>query len=595
MAGLKASQLNDSPVAFWTFDFDRTGLNGNLIIDEIGNRNPMIVNSDTAGDNYWLERQSLNEIETADQYAMSVALDQKVDGEWREQFFEVVHSTDFDFPDKGEFTLEWLMYKAPADVIREYGETGYRQAITTPLFLKGSVINVRITDSYYGGSNADTIAATILGRTVECTNSQYPIWNKTLHCVVTYKVDQTDVNEYVSTISFWVNGHLMDTNQQTHIDTYPTTSTSASWLIAGNGGSDPRTDYATERLTLDQIAVYSYALTTEQVANHYRKTKQYDRMILDDRPQRYWRLDDPDDPLVDTLTEDAGGVTGKYYGAVNRYRPGPDRLVNSRSPFFQKEASAFIDDYQSDGEFRVVVHPNQDYTLEFWFKSRDNDRGLLFDCTEEYPSRWDGIRVFLNSKNNQHSPGNIQISESIETHLSTLDLDGNGDRYLFNDDEWHHLVVQREGNTLRLYVDGFLHAEGEFAKVGVGKPGQIHLMNGRPGDYAIEGHICEIAFYQRALQFQQIYNRYIFSTRYKVSGYTLLQGAPVEATLRFYDTVTGELVDEVKSNSVTGEYVYYPMNNRHLDIVSKLPENNTTRYRVHGPVAPAEYDDTHLQ
>ncbi len=33
MAGLKSTQLSDVPVAFWTFDSDRTGLNGNQIVD----------------------------------------------------------------------------------------------------------------------------------------------------------------------------------------------------------------------------------------------------------------------------------------------------------------------------------------------------------------------------------------------------------------------------------------------------------------------------------------------------------------------------------------------------------------------------------
>jgi len=594
MAGLKASQLNDNPVAFWTFDFDRVGMNGNLIIDEIGNRNPMIINSDLAGDNYWLQRQSLNEIETADQYSMSIAINQKVDNHWREQFFEVVHTNQFEFPDKGEFSVEWLMYKSQADDIRNSLEAGYRSNITTPLIIKGDVLDVSITDYYY--SSNDSIRVVVLGdRVLECHNSTYPIWDRSLHCVVTYKVTQTDINEYESVVTLWVNGHLIQSDTKTHIDIFPNTNTSASWLFCGNGGRDARHDFATERLTMDQIAVYSYALTVEQVANHYRKTKQYDRMIIDDRPQRYWRLDEVDDPLNTTITSDVGNIDGAYYGAVNRYRPGPPRLANSRAPFFQKGSSGYIDEFDNYSRFTPIVSPNQDYTLEFWFRLKDIERGILFDCSEEAPISWAGIRVFANSKNNRHSPGSIQVSESKETFLNSLDLNGNGDRYLFNDDDWHHLVMQREGNALTLYLDGFLHSQGDFAKVSVGKPGQIHLMNSRPGDYSVEGYICEIAFYQRALQYQQIYNRYIFSTRYKIFGYTLLQGAPVQSTLRFYDSVTGELVDSVVSNSLTGEYVYYPLNNRHLDIVSKLPNNNTTRYRIHGPVAPAEYNDTHLQ
>lgn len=593
MAGLKTTQLNDIPVAFWTFDFDRANLNGNMILDEIGNKNPMVVHSDTAGDNYWLEMQSLNPIETADQYAMTVAMSQKIDDHWREQFFEVVHSNEFDFPDKGEFSVEWLYYKSPADDIKQNGEPGYRRDVVTPLISKGSVFSAAIVDDYYSSNDGLTIS--VLGRSITCNHSTYPIWNRVNHCIVTYTVNPLDVNEYESVVKFYINGRLIGSDTKTHIDVLPNTTTSASWLFCGNGGTNPVTDFATERLTMDQIAVYSYGLTTEQVANHYRKTKQYDQMIVDDYPQHYWRMDELDDPLDSTLYPTRGGVDGRYYGAVNRYRPGPPNIVVAHAPYFQKGSAAYIDNYTSYDRFDPVVHPNQNYTLEFWFKSADNDRGLIFDCTEEQPDTWDGIRVFLNSKNNQHSPGNIQIAENHENHLASLNVDANGDRYLFNDNEWHHLAIRRSGNTLALFLDGFKHAEADFAKVGTSKPGQIHLMNGRPGDYALEGSICEIAFYQRALQEQQIYNRVIFTTRYTVSGFTLLQGAPVQATLRFYDSITGELVSEVQSNSVTGEYKFHPFNNRHLDIMSKLPDNNTTRYRVHGPVAPAEYDDSHLQ
>lgn len=594
MAGLKSTQLSDVPVAFWTFDSDRTGLNGNQIVDEIGNGNPMIVNSDINGDNYFLERQSLNEIETADQHAMSVAINQKVGGNWLEQYFEVVHTTAFDFPDRGEFSVEWLYYKDYADDIRNSGEPGQHQNITTPLISKGSVFNASIVDSWGGGTASDRLTVSVLGRSISLAQDVYPVFGRTNHCVVTYRVNQTDVNEYESIVSFYLNGRLFGTDTETHVDTFPNTSTSASWLFCGNGGTNPVSDFATERLTLDQIAVYARGLTTQEVANHYRKTKQYDAMIKDDYPQHYWRLDELQDPLNDTIEADVGGVDGTYYGAVNRYQPGPDRIITAHAPFFQQGAAGYIDS-ETSSRFNVILHPNQDYTLEFWFKSNSNDRGLLFDCTEEHPDSWDGIRVFINSKGNAHSPGNIQVNEAYENHVASLDLDANGDRYLFNDNEWHHLVMRRDGNTLALFLDGLLHSEADFAKVSTSKPGQVHLMNGRPGDYAVDGGICEIAFYQRALQQQQIYNRYIFSTRYKISGFTLLQGAPVKALLRFYDTVNGQLVDELESDGITGEYIYYPMDNRHLDIVSKLPENNTTRYRVHGPVAPAEYDDSHLQ
>lgn len=590
MAGLKLTQLNDVPVAFWTFDYDRTGLNGNAILDEIGNKNPMVVHSDTAGDNYWLERQSLNSLEVSDQYAMSVAVDQKVDNHWREQFFEVVHSNEFEFPDKGQFSVEWLMYKTPAGRIRNNGEPGDNRDIITPLISKGTVFNSYILDDW-GGS--DRITISVMGRSISIHDNVYPIWNRMQHCVVTYKVEQTDVNEYESTVSFYMNGRLIGEDVETHIDTFPNTTTSDSWLFCGDGGSNPATDFATELLTMDQIAVYTYPLTAEQVGNHYRKTKQYDQMIIDDYPQHYWRFDEIQNPLDSTIYPRVGSIYGEYYGAVDRHHPGPSKLVVSHSPKFPKGSSGYFTNINAN-RYYPIIDVNQDYTLEFWFKSSDNDRGIIFDCTEEQPTEWHGLRVFLNSKGNNHYPGNIQVAESHGNYLTSRDTDDNGERYLFNDDEWHYVVIRRTDLLFELIIDGVKHAEALFDKVGIGQPGQIHIMNSRPGDYALSGSICELAFHRKALQDQQISNRFLFTTRYKIAGYTLLQGAPVKAEVRFYNSISGELVHKLESDPITGEYLYYPPDNRHLDMMSKLPENNTTRYRVHGPVAPAEYNDSHL-
>lgn len=596
MTGLKETIFQDQPVSFWTFDLDVAQVNGDQFIDEIGNANPMIAQNDVNGSNYWLEQKSLNLIETADQYAVSIAKDQKVNGNWLEQFFEVPHTSAYDFPNNGEFTLEFLYFKARPDEIRDQGEPGQYQSITTPLIKKGSVISVSITDSYYGNSSSDVLTISVLGRTITIPETTYPIFNRTNHVMITYDIKQIDVNEYESTIKVYLNGVLRGTNSRTHIDTVPVTSTSASWLFGGNGGTNPVTDYATELLTFDQIAVYSYALNDEQCANHYRKTKQYDQMVKDDYPLRYWRMDELHDPTDTNVYADVGGINGTYIGSVNRGGQGPSKLITSKAPFFQVGGLAYFDDFTNYDRFDPILDTDQSFTLEFWFKSEASDRGMIFDSSEEAPPRYDGLRVWLNSKDNQLSPGNIQVSITADGWVNSLDLDEQGDRYNFNDNNWHYVAVVYvdSESKLKLYIDGIFHSETVTTNYQIGKPGMVTLMNSRPGDAPLTGHLCELAFYTYALQEIQLYNRWMFTTRYKIFGYTLLQGAPVSATLRLYDTITGELVEELTSSSLTGEYEYHPKNNKYLDILSKLPDSNTTRYRVHGPIKPAEYDDSHL-
>ena len=597
MAGLKTTQLDDLPVAFWTFDFDRTGISAQ-ILDEVSNRNPLVINTDINGSNYLLEQQGLNKIELDDQFCCSIAKDgnSNESGVWLEHYFEAVHSIDFTFPDKGEFSVEWVMYKEPSTKIHQWGEIGYGTNVVTPLISKGTAFVAEIDDPWGGGANGDYLRVTVLeDREITLYASEYPVFDRVNHCVVTYSVTQTEINEFESVVKFYVNGRLIGTDTQAHVDSIPNTSTSASWLIGGNTGTDPVTDFATELLQLDQIAVYPYGLSEQQVANHYRKTKQYDGMIVDDYPTHYWRIDELEDPQSTLIYPTVSDVDGNYSGSVVRGEPGPDRILTSKSTQFNLGSAGYIDDYQNNNRYDEILNPSGAYALEFWFKTAQYQRGILFDMSTDNPNEWHGLRVFINSKNNDQSSGNIQISESYEHHITSLDLDENGDRYNFNDGVWHHIVMQRSGNFLQLWIDGIKHAEtNAWTPNIVNQPSQITLMNGRPGDYSVFGNICEIAFYEREFQAQQIYNRFIFSTRYKVSGYTLLQGTPVGATVRFYHTTSGELVGEVQSNPNTGEYLFYPLTNSHLDIVSKLTDLNTVRHLVHGPVAPAEYDDAHI-
>ena len=195
-----------------------------------------------------------------------------------------------------------------------------------------------------------------------------------------------------------------------------------------------------------------------------------------------------------------------------------------------------------------------------------------------------------------HSPGNIHVAEDVDTYINSGDIDETtGDRNNWNDGNWHHLVVRRTSdNYLELYMDGQLDARSLFAKQSNNHPGVIHLMGGRPGTTPITGQMCELAFYQYTLSEIQIQSRWLFTTQYRVSGFTLLQGQPIQATVRFYDHITGELIAAQTTDTETGEYQYNPPTNRYVDVLSFIPDNKTTRYRVHGPVKPAEFNDSHL-
>ena len=595
MPGLKERIFSDSPAAFWSFDEDRAGLEGNQIIDEINNANPLVIN----GSKYLLEQLSLNDLEVADQYSIRIANDGYSDTDWSDYntFFECVNSTAFSFPQRGSFSIEFLYYKERPGNIRDTGEVGYNQNIFSPIIQKGTMIDCRILD-YMLSSPGDRLYVGMFNGSRSVTvihDTDYPVFGRINHVVITYGVIQTDINEYESNLKVYVNGRLWGTSTETHVDSYPNTSTGDSWLIAGNGGADPRYDFNTELLILDQMAIYPYELTNTQVSDHYRKTKHYDVLVKDDYPAKYYRFDEENNPLDYTLYADVGGIDGLYQGQVVRHLDGPEKLVESYSANFQLDSTAYVTSYGTHGEANALININQPYTAELWFKSTEQNRGVLFSSYEEN-SPWDGLNIWLNSKNNVLSPGNVQISENKDNYVNSVDLNPiTGERNNWNNGVWHYLVVRRTADGyLQLWLDGNLDNQGLFAQSNNGKPSQLHFMGTGPVELNVNGQISEFAFYNYAFQDIQIYHRWLFTTRYKVSGYTLLQGNPIQATVRFYDHISGNLLQETNTDSITGEYNYYPATNRYVDVLAFIPDNKTTRYRVHGPVKPAEFDDSHL-
>ena len=597
MPGLKQTIFNDHPVTFWSFDHDVQGDDGGVVLDEIDNLNPLTI---MGYPNYLLSQQGLNDLELIDQASLRVAKDQQLDGEWREFWLEAPHTNSYYFPELGSFSVEFMYSKKPPSLIRQVGEPGAYADIKSPIIQKGSMLKIYQYEDY---NATDYLIADFQGRLLRCyegdrEDGRYPIWNKINHIVFVNECKQVDVNEYQSNISLYVNGIRYGYNSTNYIDEYPNTNVADSWRLCGTGGTNPVTDYQTEELRLDQVAVYDYALTDEQVGNHYRKTTHYDTMIKNDYPNKYWRMDEEENPLDTTMYADVGGsnYNGTYFGNVSNYQTGPEKLIESHGTLFADDANASVTYYNAYGNPYNIININQSYTVEFWFKINDSNRGVFLACIEEN-YRWDGLIVWANSKDNAHASGNIQVSERYHPDHLINSRDTNpitGERENWNDGRWHHLVVRRNGDYLQLYIDGEKNSEKIIAKVANGDPSQLHIMGMAPGELNINGEMCELAYYNYALQERSIVNRWLYTTRYKLQGYTLLQGNPIQATVRFYEHISGELQGELKSDSLTGEYLYYAPTNRFIDIVSYIPDNKTTRYRIHGPVLPAEYTDSHL-
>ena len=579
MAGYKSTVKQDNPVSFHTFDLDSDALHGGMIIDEMnGNKNPMY----TVGTNYRLEYQSLNPIETTDQSSIFIAEESKPNGNYSPVFANIAHNEDYNLE---EWSLEFIIDKDSAN--RSSGSIGYYTNVTTPLIKKGTAINIYYYDEWNYSTSRDRLSCYILnGAKVvhHYHTTDYPLWATTNHYVITYGVEQIDVNQYQNTLSMFCNGRLVSSSSSSYYDSPPTMVTGDQWYIFGNGGTNAVTDYATEDLKFDQFAIYDYKLSKEQVSNHYRKTKTYSNMMKTDKPTYYWRMNDTT-PLNNTMQATVG-TSGKYYNAHVKGEPGPQYINDAMSTFFNNGGTAQVNINGTYG-YTPMLNINGNYTIEMWFNVGQNTKGVLFTCHDELPN-FKGVTIYVNSKEEKETKGVIQVNETITNQLHSPDFVN------YTDGKWHHLAFKRSGTNLYLYLDGEIVDSKEANLLGTqGDASQVHLMNLDPYTLQVDGGLSEVAIYQRSLQSMQINSRYHFSTRHKIFGFTLLEGQGVSSTVRFYDNITGGLVGTTVSDT-TGEYTFYTYSNKKLDIVALLPENKTTRYRIHAPIQPAEFDDPHI-
>lgn len=593
MPGLKTTQLADTPVAFWTFDLDVDASVNGIIFDEIDNANPLSV----AGTSYSLQQPSLNNMEVTDQASVSIKNTGASSNTNDITYFFAPHTSTFNFQDtgNGSFSVELLVYKKPA--IRDFSSTSNHRR---PIIFKSGLIelafydNWTATDYLYAKVHTDKEFYLYNGG---ATGSRVgTIWDRVLHVVVTYRIDQQDIQDYTATTTFYVNGHIVEQKITNYTGSIPNSTVGTDWLIGASGGISSTSDFSSELLKLDQIAIYDYCLTPEQVGNHYRKTKTYSQVITDSQPNQYYQMSELTGSTLATGINGIGGaLNGTYYGSYTLYEPGQPRDVGGKSTYFFSGGNASVTSYDIYGNPSQIINTGANYSVEFWFKVNPSwgDRGAFVSCFEENYG-WDGLVIWMNTADNELAGGRIQVSEDVDTHINSDAIDIVSNQALnFADGNWHYLVVTRTSTTLSLYVDGILRGQ-KSDLVGYnsnGDPSQLHLMGMPPGNFHVTGWMTDFAYYSYNLTEFEIQNRWLYTLRYRLEGYTLLQGNPVETTVRLYDHISGNLIDEIQSSSATGYYAYYPQTNRLVDVLAFIEDNNTTRYRAHGPIKPAEYTD----
>lgn len=472
-----------------------------------------------------------------------------------------------------------------------HGYTSY----TRPIISKSGVFDIYFSFPY--GGQSQIVASSPAGNILTYLNitSSYSLIGTVNHFVLVWKNEEINNGQYRGTASVYINSFLTGSLSQTYFDVFPNTNINTPILIAGRAGSNRQSDYHTSNFQMDQIAIYDRPLSVDQVSDHFSKIFPYDKMISHEFASSFWSFADTDSTIDFTVYPSVGSLLGTYLGVRNynyhRGVNGPDTLMGSKAAQFGYGGMASFISTNSNSAYNAR-QINSEYSYELWFSVSPLKRAVLL-AAQELVWPFDGPLIQINMRDNQEVVGCLQYTEGDNGRVwNSRYLNDNGTRFIYNDGNWHHIVVLRRSNgTVELWLDGVLHDSSIEPTRTVGQPGQLLVMNSIPGQLHCSGSICKLAYYPYAMQGHQIRSHYTYTITYRIRGIVTLLGVPYQATLRFYNSYTGAFVQELTSDPNTGEYEAIFYNNSNIDILVFSESDLSVRYRAYGPVTPGEFID----
>jgi hypothetical protein len=277
-----------------------------------------------------------------------------------------------------------------------------------------------------------------------------------------------------STMKFYVNGVL-------------TASNSYSGSIGSSGqplqlGRLPGGNYVDG--TVDEVAVYGSALSEARIQAHYIAGRAYRDVVLDSTPVSYWRLG-----------ESSGTSAADEMNAHNgTYTNGPTLAKSGAIAGNQNTAVSFdgVDDHVTTGDLSVCEGTN--FSIEAWAKGTSATTNLWI-TSEGSTSTNNPICGLVHEGTNAR----FYVRDNAGTATTPTGSTGT-----FNDDNWHHLVGVRSGNTFTLYVDGAQAAQttATLGAIAVDTSAIGALKRAAVGNY-YPGTVDDVAIYNTALSATQ--------------------------------------------------------------------------------------------
>jgi hypothetical protein len=252
----------------------------------------------------------------------------------------------------------------------------------------------------------------------------------------------------------------------------------------------------------------------ETAAGGYRRAEArpappaYAAAVLASKPARYWRLDDLEGP--EALDAIEGKGCGRFSTPTAYGMPGPQAPdfpgfePGNRAPHFVGQPLR-----------AEIGQLGPAWTVELWFYNcmpadARPVTGCLFALGQSASAAAPGERLEIGGQDAQ--PGKLVAHTGGEPRAS---LAGATDVPLRNwvpRESWRHVALVRDGEQVRVYLDGRLEPEVSGASAPPSAADQIWIGGRSDGQFGFEGRIDEVAFYGRALAADEVKRHYEAAT-----------------------------------------------------------------------------------
>jgi hypothetical protein len=258
----------------------------------------------------------------------------------------------------------------------------------------------------------------------------------------------------------------------------------------------------------------------EEVAGHSRRAAPdligpYPEVILESKPEAYWRFEDM---AIPTARDATGRHDARFEDGVALYLPGADGRAGYQPPqppgtnaFSGRHINRAA--HFAGGRVRANFPLPESYSVELWFwnglpADARAVTGYVFSRGPDRDKAARGEHLGIGGTYRPDARDKLILSNGNEPDKLLVGHTSLALR------AWHHVVLVRERNKVRVHLDGREEPEisGDLVETVPAGEDSIFIGGSNDGMFNFEGKVDEVAIYRRALPTKEI------AAHHKASG-----------------------------------------------------------------------------